>query len=1341
VAIITDKTQPSFVHFPLQNNRTALAPVNIPLLLIVPFIRDPITGAHIDGAEVSDLKFFIEEAPGSALVAGFQNAGIFVPDFERFVKLVSTQDLLSVKIDITGLPFFDKTTGELKEYVDAQPGDLFEYTVIRGLVEHSGPRDKIEYLPGADYFDLSPFIIPTIELKPYGTYRFSWQCHYFHRIITPEGEIFCINTNDKRLARFSMLMKHPGEIHQMMIEQTPTIYFDGTSLDKDSLVQFYRPFADALQDMFDEQSLMVGVNFIEKIPAQFIPYLAYLIGWDLPYFPGSTDRIRRAVLRNGRRLQQLKGSKRVIRELFELFGFTIDIVNLWYAKNGSKFVAPGEQHESPVEEIELQEVCQTEVLLANYDTNGFGGIDIPLLFRPDSDITIDAWLVEDGSAAHDQLNGLIDTINIDPEGLMGTVCPATTTGFLISQPLEAAVTASVTGQSKILMTQRLGAITDIKTKDAPLSQYGVKYDFDRNTMTLSFDHYLAINGKFKVFVFATYKRKKIIIPQSLSDLRSNRFDIQILLDRMTGEAPDSHLLDFLLDFIFKLKAFHSILRKIVFTVNVADVYNVTNFCAGGQISQAPGTDLGELQTLPPVIPLNLPGCSEDVFRRGFKDSDFALRDEIWNGLKAEHAAWKALDGTHAIPPDLLPIISSLTRITPNTSTEAVYGIPGINYGVVIYGDNQTCEFTQHGQDRVIAKQGSNGIDKDFDHEVDDREKLCDDTNNVLDNCFKGRVSQELEVQRIIPLTEIVRCRPCNLMVGEGFYYYNQQHPMPVSEVKYGTYSYGRIEYGGGGIDTSTFNNLRRSYLTDLIIRATANTEFVHYTTSPALSDNDVHTNGKVAIRRPSLDIDKDNMFYPGHRFLTMDRLEVDFISSVYTFRPWDDQFDLYRCPETIAPDEVLYGELNYGVPTYGDESISIDDLDPQLVANSNGDLLLVFNDIPYKLYGNGFLPDISSMGAHDERDWFITHSIFTSAPLQPIIDDTIGMLTDTDLTSVCFSANYTPIFESANRNCPCDVSSSFAPGSTDIQGMDFIDGYPSEFGRFIFDIGSFDYPRGASDDIDLSFILGLPSGATTIPDDLLFKLGSGIKVDEPIPQARFYKPFRIDCGCLFFDCGSSDEVVPHVQRCNIELFRELDGNLDFECDKITVNRHMVLEEIYGACSSSMSLFPPSEGNGNQSIANMVSLDPEKLLLTQTGKLPPSGEFFFVDSYGIIHEASFETDSNRVDITFTTRDPRVWNEDPTGSIKKTNGGNRVFRRGTVTTCRTISELPDPIPNQPQFAKILADGCTQEIATFQSTFGCGDKLPKEPFAFHLECGLVDELEIEVNTLTSGGTSGSA
>lgn len=1329
MATITDKTQPSFVHWPLQNNRTALQPVNIPLVLVVPFVRDPITNVPVTNSEVSNLKFFIEEAPGKVPVAGFQNAGIFVPDYARFVRDVTTLELSNVIIDLSGLPFFDKDTGELKSFADAVAGDTFEYTLIRGLVESIGPRDRIEFIPGANYYDLSPFVIETIELKPYGAYRFSWQCDYYHRVMTPEGELFCIDTVNRRIARFTMLMKHPGEIHQMMIEQTPTVYFDGTPLDQDNLVKFYRPFADALQDIFDEQSLLVGINFIEKIPAQFIPYLAYLIGWDLPYFPGSTDRIRRAVLRNGRKLQQLKGSERAIRELFEIFGYTIDIINLWYKKNGVGFVGPGEEH-TDSEDIEIQEICQTEVLMAEYQTNGFGNVEIPLLFRPDGDITIDGWYVDSDSAADVQLQSLIDTINIDPEGLMSSVCPATTDGFLISQPLEDQVTETPLGQSKVLLTQRLNAIDHIQTGDAPLSQYGAKYDFDKNLVTLTFDHYLRFDNTKKLYVFATYKRKKIVVPPSLKDLRSNRFDIQILLDRTTGEAPNSHLLDFLLDFIFKLKAFHSILRKIIFNLNVTDVYNVTDFCMGGRITQSPGTDAGELQTLPPVIPADIDGCNDDVFRRGFKDADFDLRDEIINGLKAEHSAWKALDGTRDISSDLIPIIESLQRVPMNTSTEAIYGEPGIDYGSnIVYGDDQTCEFTQHGQERVIAKFDTDGIDKDFDNETDDREKLCDDTNNVLDNCFKGRVSQDLVVNRVIPLMEIVRNRPCELMMGEGFYYYNPVKPKTLGEVTYNSYSYGNFEYNTSEIDTSKLENLGRSYLTDLIIRATANTEYIHYTKTVSLTDNDVHTNDKAAIRRPSLDIDKDNMFFPGHRFVAMNRLEEDFTSSVYYFRPWDYLFHL--CPEDVPEDHTLYGELGYGIPLYNDESITIDDLNPHIIIGTNGDEYLVFNNIPYKLYGNGLVPDISSMGSHDASLEFITHDIFSSLP-SDYVDHTEGSLVDATtyasvpLESVCFSDGYDPIFNSANRNCPCDSTSSFVAGSTDLEGMDYIDGYPAVFGRYLFNPDDTDYPRGASDDVDLELLLGLPSEATSIPSDLLFKLGSGIRIDEPNPGARHYKPHRLDCGCLFFDCGSAESSVPHVERCNIELYRDEDGSLDLESDKITIGRNMVLAEEYGTCTIQMGLSLQSQLLGELTIGDMFQLDPSKITIVQNGALPPSGEFFFTDAYGIVYEGIFETNDTRIDITYKTKDPRVWTEEPQGFIQN----NRVFRRGVITSCRTISEAPVSIPNDIS-ATILAHGCAQGIETFQTTFSCGDKLPKDPFAFHLECGIVDELEIETGT----------
>lgn len=1302
MAKLIERFQPSFVTWPLQNNRTAFQPVNVPLVLVVPFTRDPATNEQLADSGVTNLKFFIEDAPGLVPVAGFEHTGVFVPDLLRFSLDVSPSQLQSVLINLTVLPFFDKITGAQKSFVDAQIGDFFEYTLNRGLIATTGPRDRIEYLPDAIYYDLSTFIIETLDLKPLGRYRFSWQCNYFNRIITQDNELFCIDNTDQRLARFSIVMIHPGEIHQMMIEQTPSVYFQGTPLDQDTLIKFYRPFADALQDIFDEQDLMVGINFIDKIPAQFVPYLAYLIGWDLPFFPGATDNIRRAVLKNGRRLQQLKGSRRVIRELFELFGYTIDIVNLWYSRSGTKFIGPGEKQPPAYkdEEIEVKTVCQTEILLANYNTDGFGGFEIPLLFKPNEDITIDAWLVKTGSLADQQLTNLLNTIDIDPEGLMAPVCAVSTTGALISAPLQTQVTGSSIGYSQVIVTQKFGAKEEVRVNEAPLSIHTVKYNRDRNLITLGFDHNIDFNDdQYKLYAFATYTRQQIVVPQKLTDLRSNRFDIAILFNRTTGASPDSALLDFLLDFIFKLKAFHSLLRKITYTVQVIDIYNVTDFCLGGRVAQAPGTDLGELQTIPAIIPTS-PGstleCNDAALKRGFKDTDFALREEILRGLKEEHKTWKNLDGTHQIPDNLSPILASLERIQPN--------VP----------DAPPCEFTKYGQDRVIDTDNP-CCNKDFDHRSDERTKLCDDTNNILNNCFTGRVHQDTKIVRTIVETEIFRPRPCELMLGKGFYYTHDVPPHDLTTIKYGQGTYDRMQYGEQEIDLTSLNNLGLSQLTDKIIKIEAFPDSVDFTGTNELTDGDL-TNDRLAIRRPSLEIDRDNLFFPGHRFVVMSKLENDFIHPIYSYRPWDSIF--YVCPE----------RLPIGAPT-------LEDLDPHMVLNSNGDEVLIFNEIPYEIFGNGLEADISSLGDHIDRSYLVTHAIFSTAVNDPAIDSRTEGATDfTTLQTVCFGDSYGSIFTSANTDCECDnPTQSFIAGSTNIEGADFIDGYPSEFGRFSFDSTQYDYPRGLSSDVDLSDI-GLPvgsisGGTASTPATLLFRLGSGIKLVKTEPQYRFYKPFRLDCGCMFFNCPptgtftsgepTSSEHVPHVDRCLIPDFFDKDGDLDPNTDRLDVDQTMILEENVHANSIALEKYPLTAAFGDQEIHNLLSFDPEKLQLFISGKFPPSGNFFYVDPYGIINEGSFETEGNRIDITVITKDPRVWGEEPTGYIKD----GRVYRKGTITTCRQILELVGNSVN------IIAAGCNQIVDFFQSTFQCGDKRPSDPFAYHCDNAIFDGLEIDI------------
>lgn len=1306
MAIITDRFNPSFVTFPLQNNRTAYQPVNIPLLLVVPFAKTS-TGVRVGGSDVSNLKFFIEDAPGLVPVAGFEHAGVFVPDFLRFSLDVSASQLNTVLIDLAPLTFFDKVTGAQKNLSQAVEGDTFEYTLKRGLVEAIGPRDRIEYLPDALYYDLSPFIIETLDLKPLGRYNFSWQCNYFNRVVTQNDEFFCIDDSDVRLARFSIQMAHPGEIHQMMIQQTPTVYFTGQPLDQDSLVKFYRPFADALQDIFDEQSLIVGINWVDRIPAQLLPYLSYLIGWDLPFFPGSTDNIRRSVLRNGRRLQQLKGSRRVINELFKIFGFTIDIVNLWYSKDGAKFIGPGEKQPPKYadQQIDIVPVCQTDILfdstVNNQNISGFGGADgissfqVPLMFKATSEVTLDAYYVQAGSTADTQLAALVTTANADPDSLQSASCSLNQLGARVSPALQTGVTGQTVGYSQVLISPQFGPTAETRKGEAPLSVHSVNYNNVTNVVTLGFDHFIDFtDGKFNLYVFATYGRDDIVVPDKIKDLRSNRFDIDILFNRETGETPDSQLLDFLLDFIFKLKAFHSILRAIAFTVTATEVYNVIDFCRGGTVAEAPGTDAGDLQTIPAIIP-TIPGsakpCSEQAVTLGYRPADLALREIILRGLEEEHKAWKNLDGTH----NLDPILDSLMRINPN--------VP----------DTPPCEFTKYGQDRVIDVDDP-CCNKDFDHHPDDRTKLCDATGNTLQNCFKGRVQQDAEIDSVIELTEIFRSRPCELMLGKGFYYTFAPPPHALNTVKYGQQKYGRMTYNEREIDLTKLTNLGLSPLTDALIKMEAFPDTVNFTAHEGLEDSDLTTD-TLAIRRPSLEIDKDNLFIPGHRFVVLSKLENDFIHPTYTFRPWDSIF--YVCPENRP----------VGAPTLAD-------LNPYLVEDSEGNERLVFNSIPYELWGNGLLEDISTLGNHDNRPYLVSHSIFSTAPNDTAIDmKTKGGTVFTTDQNVCFGSVsegsydilYNSIFRSANQNCGCDNPSiSFTPpGATLTQGADFIDGYPAEINRYIFDPADSDYERGLSSDVDLHLILGLPEsgvsgGSYPTPADLLFKLGSGIKLEPSEPQYKFYKPHRLDCGCQIFSCsdGTGSSSVPHVNRCLIPDFFDNNGAFDPNTDPLEIDEKMILEESIHPRALALECYPFTAAFGDEEIPNLISFDPLKLV---PGGSPPSGKFFFIDPYGVIHDGSFETYGNRIDITVTTKDPRVWGEAPTGYVKD----GRVYRKGTITTCRQIVEVVDKV------AHIIASGCEQKIDFFQSTFQCGDQRPADPFAYHCDNAVYDGLEIDL------------
>lgn len=1355
MAELTSIFQPGFSLFPRNNNRTGWQPVNIPLILVVPYVRTD-SGFPVNNANVCSLTYLIEEAPGKVPVAAPANIGKFVPNFERFRLNITATQLASVRIDPSSFRFFDNEGNE-KTFETALDGDLLEYTMLRGPVgafgkSGSGSTDRIPFLHNADYFDLSPFVIETVDLPP-GNYNFVYEARYFKRIVSPEDEFVCIDDSNKVLARNASFIKHPGEIHQAMVSNTPSFYFEGPTKDFDPTITFYRPFADALQDIFDEQELLKGVNYVDQIPVQYIPYLAYLLGFDMPYFDPTTDNVRKALLKNGRRLQQLKGSTRAIRELFEIFGFIIDVANLWYSKDGARFIAPNEQLPSDIEdqEITTEDVCHSEPLLNAYNEPGFGQVEVPLLFRPKDNLTVDGWLVKTGSPADLALQNAVNATSSDVEAFSTDRCALTIQGFQVSTTLQDSISNDgVLGKSTILVDPEIGGVEGVQTGEFPLNTNSINYDQERNSVNITFDHYLSFRDT-KLYVFTTYERTKIILPTELADLRSNRFDIRILLFKNGEPVASQNTFEFLLEFLFKFKAFHSLLRKITFTLEISDIYNVIDFCAGGTHAQSPFKDAGQLQLPPPNIPL-LPSseseieCSDSGIRSGSKDEDVEFRSEILRLLQAEHDAWKRYDDTHDIPESLLPILQSASRVPIRPA------------------DNGPCEFTQFGQDRVLDSDN-----KDFDHIDDDREKLCSLEGNSQDYCYKGRVNQNLEIDRVLVLEEIFRCKPCTLTGGAGSYYMT---PLVSND-----------EFSGGdpgtnAVDLTDVSNLRRSFHDGNYVRIMAfDNPQIHYTNREFLENiTEAINNRFFATQKPSLEVTKDNLFYPGHRFISMANLENNFTHPDYNFRPWDYLFSIL-CPEDLP------------------SGITVPDLDARLEVGTNGDQFIAINPFPLIYYGNGIKADIPTMNDHSLSEISpnnITHSIWSSdspglsflnadgSETKYIIDqETDGLRYPIEalgepLEAICFTDILGPIFESANRNCNCeDVDDALIgrsledilPEATGItggtgtsvettNGADFIDGYPADFGFYSVDLTMFDFPRERLEGYGFSIygsgiygldvgmaalgptmVLGVPVNQQDIVE-LQFKLGSGIKLSEDDIEYQYYQPYRLDCGASLFQCpeisgtgtgtgtNTAEPLDLMIDRDPSSFFK-LDDHYDWNCDQIVTIPKMILNEQYGSYTCLM----------DGSIPNMMSFEDDKMvfdtILTAFEQVfPEEGSYQFIDDYGIIHIGVFETMDNKLDITTQLRDPRVWGEDPTGEVRNF----KVFRDGVVTSERQIFQIAD-------FGyTVISEGAEQDVQRFQTTFGCGDEENFiDPFGFHLDANLVDDVELIVLTDTTDVTSG--
>ena len=1178
MASIVERHNPSNILFPVNNRNTAWRPVSLPVILVVPHRRDKL-GLPLPNSSVFNTRIYIENVPTEALVSGHDHIDQRFPDHEIYSENIDVLELADSQIDIAGTTI--TRNGEVVALEDAEVGDLVTYTT------NSGITDTFEYLPDADYYDLSGFSLE-IETLPPDRYNLVYEAKFYNRVVSVDesGEFLCIDINTIATTHLKFLINHPGDVMNEVYRLTPPPYLTNEKKSEDSTVALYRPFTDILQDVMDEQDLLERVNWVFDTPPEIIPYLSSLLGWDIPYFPSSLDSLRKAVLRRTVEFQQLKGSRRAIINLFKLFGFEILISNLWWSSDGKRFIRPGQRLPAAYadEEIQIADVCQVDLLVNEWTDGGFGEFAIPLLFRPQvttgegdfeavrdgGDITIESYLVDTDSDAYVALQGLVEAISDNHDGYGEEHgCSVDQDGFRTSTGINDALNGlEVLGFSQILISGSLGLATNelVVGNEIPVRQRHVTFDREENVVNITLNGYFDMTGK-SLFIFALYGRQKIIVPAILSNLQSNRFDIQVLTQSLTDFA-DPVTLEFALEFLERLKAFHSLLNVVRTRAELTETYEVTDWRVGGDIQQRYDIDAGRLQVPPaiiPQIPDVISDCTQlDPNSLGYKDADIELRLRKLANLPEEHEAWRLMDERE------------VTRLT------------GLRLAPMQPADRGECRYTHHGQDRItgtrtettdtqyhpspVAGQQISGVPVNPRLSPNDNIEVGEfDTTgpNVSSNsdssaygpftreyaeirtaqceldgrdyAYKGRVDDELLHRIASPATERPRLKPCRLGFGVGVYYtlpaYSQMVVQGVSKPAMGSRTSKSIFSGGAPagnikyLDSSplaTYLNvdrrapLERDSMLSRLYRSYGSPEDVtlHYHNRNTAADTNQWQN--LAIQRPSLEIEKPTLHLPGCRFPMMNQLEEDYVST-WDARPWDDQYST-PCLEPC----------NYTEPTF---------LNATLETDTNGNEYLVFDSTPFTIAGNGLVADIPSFGSHvlpdnaNFTDGEVVHAVYSEYAYSPyvVLDQTCEFDSAVDGGTITVDD---PLF---NSHAAC---------GTNI--IDFADGYPCLSGFFEYD--GEDY----SDWSEVLEGLGMVDNPST-DISVLFKMGSGIRSAAEIG-------YRFDCGCAVVNC---DLTTDTSTICSTDLYLDGDGNFDWSPDHLETEYRLREDEAVGVCGTRM----------------------------------------------------------------------------------------------------------------------------------------------------------------------------
>jgi hypothetical protein len=1239
-----DINQPYFYLFPLNNSRTGYKPYSMPVVYIERH-RTTNDGLGIENSEFIRLRYYIVDAPEQAKVAGPFNTNLRVPDTSIFdIELTKTESLNYI-IKPLNFVFYRKsiesdgteTYAEIS-YEEAENGDYFEYRLNDNNVV-----DKVPFYKDAYYYDLSNIKTDVSSLPKPKRYLFVWETVYFKRYISVNGELKCIS-DEVGLTTFPLEVNHPGEVHEAFYRGTPNLYFnyEGFNIKDDKTLEFYRPFTDVLQDIFDEQDLLDGINQIDFVPVEYIPYLSYLIGWDLPNYPGVSDNLRRQILKRAVYLQKLKGSRRVIQELFDLFGFTINIFNLWANKEGTALLGDDSG-------LESSDVLQVDVAIADYDASGFGEEFVPLVsnITKDSEVVLYAYQVENGSEAYTNLTNFFNTISNDLNSKNDNTIRVDSSGAYKPNSiieLEGQLSNGLIGYTRVVVGER----TDELYGRTIINHNNIKYDRVNNVISLKFDHDLSVDGG-KVFIFPVYISHKLEIPSELTNTITNKFDVEIL-QKNDLKVVDFNIFLFLLNFLFKLKAFHSILRKIKLTTGDREVYNVNDCCLSGVDINTPGTCLGDLQVPPAVLVDTSDGCKENT-DYGYKDDDLLIRQITYNGMLEEFNAWK------------------------NLRTKDEHGN--------IIGEN--CSLTKDGQDRVLDDGGV----VDFDHNEDTRPNYCEKTNNNPNYCFKGRVEQTITVNQVLSLIENHGCSLCIPSMGKGSYW-----------EEYGVVNIGNQNKGMLHDRLSYLNNPQNSIL--------------HFIDSVAYTD-DSFGNNTIALNPINLGIEKDNLCFPSHRFLSMNAIKYDHNYTETNITDYDIEFKKKRPWDINLQCGYFNNELNailndIGESVYVELSSGLyyiykyDQYDSIASFPDYSDVLSFVSSNGYKLFdvltwdtedlvyaSNGLDPEIESLSTHNITDptKIVTHNIQIYTPSSHIaITDEFDHASSNriDLSTV-------PTGKIFNSVC---VS----------ENTDFSGGYPSKWNNISIS-GNYRYddidPNGYIDRPSIASGLEMPLGVLQTSASYFGR--SMLYARNIDPQYQYYIPYRMDCGCSVNDCDPTGDVTYSDDipgECDNILYD--DSKLDSSCDRLSVETTAIFMEYISTCSRI----------SNNDLVNLFCINDEC-------SIPSSGSFKYKDSYDVVYEASWQTTDDVIDITFINKDPRIPGQPDDGYVKD----NRIFRKGIITESRKLIRYNNTT------SYIEYEGSRQYIDYFQINSICNDDKFEDPFSYHINCSTHDTVDFIVTS----------